>query len=121
MTHADVPACALPFSTRERVCEVGSLIRTSIRTLRRLAVEGLAMKRRWWKEGVVYQIYPRSFMDSNGDGVGDLAGICEKLDYLKTLGVDIVWLSPVFPSPNDDNGYDISDYRGIQPEFGTFS
>ncbi len=79
------------------------------------------MRRRWWKEGVVYQIYPRSFMDSNGDGVGDLAGICEKLDYLKSLGVDIIWLSPVFPSPNDDNGYDISDYRGIQPEFGTFA
>jgi oligo-1,6-glucosidase len=79
------------------------------------------MKRRWWKEGVVYQIYPRSFMDSNGDGVGDLRGICEKLDYLKSLGVDIVWLSPVFLSPNDDNGYDISDYRKIQPEFGTFS
>lgn len=79
------------------------------------------MRRRWWKEGVVYQIYPRSFMDSNGDGVGDLVGICEKLDYLKSLGVDIIWLSPVFPSPNDDNGYDISDYRGIQPEFGTFA
>lgn len=72
----------------------------------------------FWKEGVVYQIYPRSFMDSDGDGVGDLQGIISKLDYLKELGVDIVWLSPVYQSPNDDNGYDISDYRDIMDEFG---
>ena len=75
--------------------------------------------RKWWKEAVVYQIYPRSFKDSNGDGVGDLRGIIEKLDYIKSLGVDVVWLNPIFPSPNDDNGYDISDYRGIMKEFGT--
>ena len=73
----------------------------------------------WWKNSVVYQIYPRSFMDSNGDGIGDLKGIIEKLDYLHFLGIDAIWLSPVFQSPNDDNGYDISDYRAIMDEFGT--
>jgi oligo-1,6-glucosidase len=78
-----------------------------------------SVKRAWWKEAVVYQIYPRSFMDSNGDGIGDLKGITSKLDYLKQLGVDVVWLSPVYKSPNDDNGYDISDYRTIMDEFGT--
>lgn len=77
------------------------------------------MDRKWWKESVVYQIYPRSFKDSNGDGIGDLNGITEKLDYLKELGVDVIWLSPVYQSPNDDNGYDISDYRKIMHEFGT--
>ncbi|TCL56004.1 oligo-1,6-glucosidase [Kineothrix alysoides] len=77
------------------------------------------MEKKWWKEAVVYQIYPRSFMDSNGDGVGDLAGITEKLDYLKLLGIDVIWLSPIYKSPNDDNGYDISDYRGIMEEFGS--
>lgn len=73
----------------------------------------------WWKNSVVYQIYPRSFMDSNGDGIGDLKGIIGKLDYLHFLGIDAIWLSPVFQSPNDDNGYDISDYRNIMDEFGT--
>jgi oligo-1,6-glucosidase len=77
------------------------------------------LERKWWKEAVVYQIYPRSFKDSNGDGIGDIRGIIEKLDYLKELGVDVVWLSPVYKSPNDDNGYDISDYRAIMDEFGT--
>ena len=77
------------------------------------------MERAWWKEAVVYQIYPRSFMDSNGDGIGDLPGIISKLDYLKELGVDVIWLSPCYKSPNDDNGYDISDYRDIMDEFGT--
>jgi oligo-1,6-glucosidase len=77
------------------------------------------MKKIWWKEGVVYQIYPRSFMDSNNDGVGDIKGVIEKLDYLKELGIDIIWLSPVYKSPNDDNGYDISDYEDIMDEFGT--
>lgn len=77
------------------------------------------MNKRWWKESVVYQIYPRSFQDSNGDGVGDIPGIISRLDYLKTLGVDVVWLSPVYESPNDDNGYDISDYQSIMDEFGT--
>ena len=77
------------------------------------------MERKWWKEAVVYQIYPRSFMDSNGDGVGDINGIISKLDYLKELGVDVVWLCPIYRSPNDDNGYDISDYQDIMEEFGT--
>ncbi|MBQ9700050.1 MAG: alpha-glucosidase [Lachnospiraceae bacterium] len=77
--------------------------------------------RRWWKEAVIYQIYPRSFKDSNGDGIGDIRGIIEKLDYLKWLGVDAVWLSPVYKSPNDDNGYDISDYTDIMDEFGTMA
>ncbi len=77
------------------------------------------MERKWWKEAVVYQIYPRSFMDSNGDGIGDLAGIRSRLGYLKHLGVDVLWISPFFKSPNDDNGYDISDYRDIMTEFGT--
>ena len=77
------------------------------------------MDKKWWKEAVVYQIYPRSFMDSNGDGIGDLNGITSRLDYLKDLGVDVIWLSPVYQSPNDDNGYDISDYQAIMQEFGT--
>ena len=77
------------------------------------------MKKTWWKESVVYQIYPRSFCDSNGDGIGDLGGITEKMDYLKELGIDVIWLSPVYESPNDDNGYDISNYQGIMKEFGT--
>ena len=77
------------------------------------------MKETCWKEAVVYQIYPRSFMDSNGDGIGDLGGIIRKLDYLKELGVNVIWLSPIYRSPNDDNGYDISDYCEIMEEFGT--
>lgn len=77
------------------------------------------MERQWWKEAVVYQIYPRSFQDSNGDGIGDLAGITSRLDYLKYLGIDVLWVSPFFKSPNDDNGYDISDYREIMTEFGS--
>ncbi|WP_151735403.1 glycoside hydrolase family 13 protein ['Paenibacillus yunnanensis' Narsing Rao et al. 2020] len=79
------------------------------------------MNRAFWKEAVVYQIYPRSFQDSNGDGIGDLRGIISRLDYLQKLGVDVVWLSPVYKSPNDDNGYDISDYQDIMDEFGTLS
>ena len=77
------------------------------------------MSKAWWKSSVIYQIYPRSFADSNGDGIGDLNGITEKMDYLEKLGVNVVWLSPVYQSPNDDNGYDISDYRAIMTEFGT--
>lgn len=73
----------------------------------------------WWKDAVVYQIYPKSFQDSNGDGIGDLRGIIQRLDYIANLGADVIWLCPVYASPNDDNGYDISDYRQIQPEFGT--
>ncbi|MEY4572674.1 MAG: hypothetical protein RLZ10_1922 [Bacteroidota bacterium] len=77
------------------------------------------IKRKWWKEKVVYQVYPRSFKDSNGDGIGDLKGIIEKLDYIKNLGIDIVWLNPIYESPNDDMGYDVSDYRNIMKDFGT--
>ena len=77
------------------------------------------MNRTWWKEAVIYQIYPRSFMDSDGDGIGDLQGIISRLDYLKYLGIDVIWMSPVYKSPNDDNGYDISDYQAIMDEFGT--
>lgn len=77
------------------------------------------MIKKWWHRSVVYQIYPRSFCDSNGDGIGDLQGIIERLDYLWDLGIDVIWLSPVFKSPNDDNGYDISDYEDIMEEFGT--
>lgn len=79
------------------------------------------MSHPWWKSSVVYQIYPRSFMDSNGDGMGDLNGIIARLDYLALLGIDVIWLSPVFKSPMDDNGYDISDYYDIAPEFGTLA
>ncbi|MER2063477.1 MAG: alpha-glucosidase [Alkalibacterium sp.] len=77
------------------------------------------MKKQWWKKAVAYQIYPRSFYDSNGDGVGDLRGIIDKLDYIKDLGIDVIWVSPIYQSPNDDNGYDISDYHDIMDEFGT--
>jgi oligo-1,6-glucosidase len=73
----------------------------------------------WWKNSVVYQIYPRSFQDSDGDGIGDLPGVLRRLPYLKALGVDVIWLSPVYDSPNDDNGYDIRDYCAILREFGT--
>lgn len=79
----------------------------------------MIIEKKWWKEAVVYQIYPRSFKDSNNDGIGDLPGITQKLDYIKSLGIDVVWLNPIFASPNEDNGYDISDYREIMPEFGT--
>ncbi len=73
----------------------------------------------WWKDAIIYQIYPRSFQDSNGDGIGDIPGIISRLDHLQELGVGAIWLSPVYPSPNDDNGYDISDYKNINPEYGT--
>ena len=82
---------------------------------------GLGKKPGWWKETVVYQLYPRSFQDSNGDGVGDLKGISSRLGYLESLGVGTVWLNPIYASPNDDNGYDISNYQKIQPEFGTMA
>jgi len=79
------------------------------------------MNKTWWKESVVYQIYPRSFCDSDGDGVGDLRGITSHLEHLHTLGVDVVWLSPIYKSPDDDNGYDISDYRDIMDDFGAMA
>jgi len=85
------------------------------------ATTSTAKKPDWWKETIVYQLYPRSFQDSNGDGVGDLKGITSRLDYLQRLGVGTVWLNPIYASPNDDNGYDISDYRQIMPEFGTIA
>jgi oligo-1,6-glucosidase len=79
------------------------------------------LQRKWWKEAVVYQIYPRSFKDNDGDGIGDLKGIISKLDYIKSLGVTMVWLNPIYSSPNDDNGYDVSDYRNIMKDFGTMA
>jgi oligo-1,6-glucosidase len=87
----------------------------------RQALGAAEMKKAWWKESVVYQIYPRSFYDSNGDGIGDLRGILQKLDYLEELGINVVWLSPIYKSPNDDNGYDISNYQDIMDEFGTLA
>lgn len=79
------------------------------------------MNKKWWKEAVAYQIYPRSFMDSNGDGIGDIQGVISKLDYLQELGIDVIWICPIYTSPNDDNGYDISDYKGIMEDFGTMA
>ena len=79
------------------------------------------VKKTWWKEATVYQIYPRSFQDSDGDGVGDLKGIITRLDYIKSLGIDAVWLNPIYTSPNKDNGYDISDYENIQPQYGNMN
>ncbi len=79
------------------------------------------MKKVWWKEAVAYQVYPRSFKDSNGDGIGDLQGMIEKLDYIKELGIDVIWICPMYKSPNDDNGYDISDYQDIMDEFGSMT
>ena len=75
----------------------------------------------WWKSAVFYQVYPKSFQDTNGDGIGDLRGVIQRLDYLEKLGVDGVWLSPVYASPQKDNGYDISDYRAVHPAFGTMA
>src|SRR4051812_37987524 len=79
----------------------------------------LPSDRAWWQRGIVYEIYPRSFMDSNGDGIGDLRGLRHRLDYLVWLGVDAIWITPIYPSPMADGGYDISDYHGIDPVFGT--
>ena len=80
---------------------------------------GEAVEPSWWRDGVLYQIYPRSFGDSNGDGIGDLRGVTERLDHLEWLGVDGIWLNPTFPSPNDDWGYDVADYKGVHPDLGT--
>ncbi|HOA03341.1 MAG TPA: alpha-amylase family glycosyl hydrolase, partial [Dermatophilaceae bacterium] len=84
-----------------------------------LAAEGVSMSQPWWRNSVVYQVYPRSFADSNGDGFGDLPGLIDRLDHIQTLGADVVWVSPFYPSPQADNGYDISDYQGVDPLFGT--
>jgi len=92
-----------------------------VKTLRNDKAFDEIKDRKWWKEAVVYQIYPRSFKDSDGDGVGDLNGIISKLDYIKSLGIDVVWLNPIYASPNDDNGYDISDYENIMKEFGSIA
>ena len=89
------------------------------RPLGRDRVSNIMQDPMWWKRATIYQIYPRSFQDSNGDGIGDLPGIVERLDYLCELGIDTIWLSPIYDSPNDDNGYDIRDYRAIHPEFGS--
>ena len=76
------------------------------------------MDRAWWQREVIYQIYPKSFCDSNDDGIGDIRGIIQKLDYLKDLGVTMLWICPIYRSPMDDNGYDVADYQGIDPQFG---
>ena len=87
-----------------------------------MASKHIIMNKTWWKEGIVYQIYPpKVFQDSNRDGIGDIRGIINRLDYIKSLGVDIIWLCPVYKSPNDDNGYDIADYLNIMEEFGTMA
>ena len=80
-----------------------------------------ASERDWWKNAVIYQIYPRSFQDSNGDGVGDLNGITQRLDYLQELGVDAIWMTPIYPSPQADFGYDVADYEAIDPHYGTMA
>ena len=77
------------------------------------------MKKKWWHDKIAYQIYPKSFQDSNGDGTGDIRGIIQRLDYIRDLGIDILWISPIYVSPMVDNGYDIADYYGIDPVFGT--
>ena len=108
-----ITAGLLNKATIQTVCDLFNLERDGI-----ITDEG-EMQEKWWKEAVIYQIYPRSFYDSNGDGIGDLNGIYEKLDYLQELGVTAVWCSPFYDSPNDDNGYDIRDYKAIMKEFGT--
>lgn len=98
---------------------IGILAMISLMSPLLLIAQDTSNDRKWWKEAVVYQIYTRSFKDSDGDGVGDLKGIMSKLDYIKSLGIDVVWLNPIYASPNADNGYDISDYQNIMKEFGT--
>jgi oligo-1,6-glucosidase len=105
------------FTTILALCLASTLLAQS--TLKKPLQKDETTNRTWWKEAVIYQIYPRSFKDSDGDGIGDLKGIISKVGYLKSLGIDMVWLNPIFASPNDDNGYDISDYRSIMKEFGT--
>ena len=102
-----------------RIAIIGGLLSLGVPSSAQRLINGYEPK--WWKEAVVYQIYPRSFKDSNGDGIGDLPGITSKLDYLQKLGVNVLWLSPHFDSPNVDNGYDIRDYRKVMTEFGTMA
>ena len=109
---------SLTFSCRNTAIETN---RSEVNSNRTQTVSSEIPDRKWWKEAVVYQIYPRSFKDTNGDGVGDLRGIIEKLDYIKSLGVTAVWLNPIYESPNDDNGYDVSNYREIMKDFGTMA
>lgn len=111
-TISKIMSKQLPIETMEHISKLLSY--TPEKVITKDTVEP-----KWWKESVIYQIYPRSFMDSNGDGIGDLQGIISKLDYLKDLGVDVLWLSPIYDSPNDDMGYDIRDYKKIMTEFGT--
>src|SRR5262245_42662896 len=92
---------------------------SSFQSLAQTNISADTVQLKWWKKAIVYQIYPRSFKDSDGDGIGDLKGIISKLDYIKSLGVDVVWLNPIYSSPNDDNGYDVSDYKNIMKDFGT--
>src|SRR6201993_4373351 len=102
-----------------RIAIVSGLLSLGVPAPAQRLINGYEPK--WWKEAVVYQVYPRSFKDSNGDGIGDLPGITSKLDYLQKLGVNVLWLSPHFDSPNADNGYDIRDYRKVMAEFGNMS
>lgn len=112
-TLTTLTAGLLDAKTVQTVCDMLNLEKDEV-----ITDEG-TLEKKWWKEAVIYQIYPRSFYDSNGDGIGDLNGITEKLDYLKELGVTAIWCSPFYDSPNDDNGYDIRDYQKIMQEFGT--
>jgi oligo-1,6-glucosidase len=111
----------LAFSVRHLLTTVALILGGAPARAQPAGTAAAPTERRWWKEDVVYQVYPRSFADSNGDGVGDLNGITAKLDYLKDLGVDVVWLSPHFDSPNADNGYDIRDYRKVLAQYGTMA
>src|SRR5215218_8755003 len=107
----------IPHSASSAACGSGSIL-PSLSSARPVSCAAMRAET-WWREGVLYQIYPRSFADSNGDGIGDLRGVLQRLDHLVDLGVDVVWLSPIYASPHDDNGYDISDYQSIDPLFGT--
>jgi alpha-glucosidase len=113
------PSCTPSAPARSHAAEAATCPAPPPRNLRAPDAFGIAMSQQWWKHGVVYQIYPRSFQDTNGDGIGDLSGILQRLDYCASLGVDALWLSPVYPSPMADFGYDVSDYTAIHPMFGT--
>src|ERR1700681_1215922 len=117
---ASLPTRKNSRTSKEKQGSILSLLSTLILERIQSIMEGISQSRSsWWQRGVIYQIYPRSFADSNADGVGDLLGITSKLDYLAWLGIDAIWLSPIYPSPIADFGYDISDYSAIHPMFGT--